>query len=162
MTSYLPYDLQSLIGVHKGTPSKTPEIGQPAPQLDGTNYTSSATLIGFVRHCGCPFAEYEVKSLAKVHSQYPKIQIIIVAHSDQEVVDDWFNRVGKPNFDNLDNIKVIADPEYKVYDKFGIGQLSWSGLFSTSMISELRALASQGIKNTQTGKGSNRWQNSGG
>ena len=56
---------------------------------------------------------------------------------------------------------MIADPEYTVYDKFGIGQLGYGGLFSMSMVTELRSLAAQGIKNTTTGEGSNRWQNSG-
>jgi len=67
----------------------------------------------------------------------------------------------KPKFSNMDKVKVIADPEYKVYDSFGIGQLGYGGLFSMSMVTELRSLASKGIKNTQTGQGSNRWQNSG-
>lgn len=53
----------------------------------------------------------------------------------------------------MDKVKVWADPEYKIYDKFGIGQLPWSGLFSTAMITELRSLASQGIKNTKMEKG---------
>jgi hypothetical protein len=67
----------------------------------------------------------------------------------------------KAKFESLDRVKVIADPEYKVYDSFGIGQLGYSGLFSWSVVTELRSLASQGIKNTRTGQGSNRWQNSG-
>lgn len=162
MTSYLPYDVQSLIGVHKGTPSQTPQVGQPAPQLDNVNYSTDPHLIAFVRHCGCPFAEAEVKSLARVQKTHPQIQVIIVAHSEQDVVNDWFDRVGKSSFSSLENVKVVADPKYEVYDKFGIGQLGWGGLFSSSMITELRSLASQGIKNTSTGKGSNRWQNSGG
>jgi hypothetical protein len=162
MTSYLPYDLQSLIGVHKGTPSQTPEIGDSAPQLEDVNYSSNPHLIAFVRHCGCPFAEAEVKSLGNVQKSHSQVKVIIIAHSEQDVVNEWFDRVGKSSFSSLENVTVLADPKYEVYDKFGIGQLGWSGLFSSSMITELRSLASQGIKNTSTGKGSNRWQNSGG
>lgn len=94
MTSYLPYDLQSLLPGHKGTPSKTPEIGEPAPQLDDINYTSGPHLIAFVRHRRCPFAEAEVKSLGRVQKKNPNIYIIIVAHSKEDVVNDWFERIG--------------------------------------------------------------------
>lgn len=94
MTSYLPYDIQSLLPGHKGKPTRLPEVGQPAPLLDGVNYTSSPHLVAFVRHCGCPFAEAEVKSLAKVQKKDPSVYVIIVAHSKQHVVDDWFERVG--------------------------------------------------------------------
>lgn len=94
MTTYLPYDLQSLLPGHKGSPSNVPEIGEPAPQLDGINYTSGPHLIAFVRHCGCPFAEAEVKSLAKVQTKNSNVYIIIVAHSKEDVVNDWFERIG--------------------------------------------------------------------
>jgi len=94
MTSYLPYDIQSLLPGHKGTPAKVPEIGERAPPVEGITYTNNPHLIAFVRHCGCPFAEAEVKSLGEVKKKYPDIYVVIVAHSKQEVVDDWFERVG--------------------------------------------------------------------
>ncbi|UZJ57083.1 hypothetical protein CBS101457_006403 [Exobasidium rhododendri] len=162
MTAYLPYDLQSLLPGHKGTPSNVPEVGEQAPAIEGVSFTKNLHLIAFVRHCGCPFAEAELKSLGEVQKRYPNVHVIVVSHSKQEVVDDWFERIGKPKFANLNQVKVIADPEYKIYDSFGIGQLGYSGLFSMSMVTELRNLASKGIKNTTTGQGSNRWQNSGG
>lgn len=67
----------------------------------------------------------------------------------------------KPKFASLDKVKVIADPEYKVYDSFGIGQIGYGGMFSWNVVKNLRSLAAEGIKNTPTGQGSNRWQNSG-
>jgi hypothetical protein len=94
MTSYLPYDIQSLLPGHKGKPEKVPEVGQVAPPIEGVSYTSNPHLISFVRHCGCPFAEAELISLGKVAKKYSNVYIVIVAHSKQEVVDDWFERVG--------------------------------------------------------------------
>jgi hypothetical protein len=162
MTSYLPYDLQSVLPGHKGKPAKVPEIGEQAPPIDGVNYTANPHLIAFVRHCGCPFAEKEVKDLAAVQKADPNVYIVIVAHSEKDVVDDWFERRGKSNFKSLDRVRVIADPKYEIYDRFGIGQLPFTALFSWQVISDVRNLAAQGIKNTRTGQGSNRWQNSGG
>lgn len=94
MTSYLSYDVQSLLSGHKGTPADVPEIGVQASTIDGVNYTSNPHLIAFVRHCGCPFAEAEVKSLGEVAKEYPNVYMVIVAHSKQDVVDDWFERIG--------------------------------------------------------------------
>lgn len=97
MTSYiskLPYDVQSLLPGHKGKPAKVPEIGERAPLIDGVQYTANPHLVAFVRHCGCPFAEAEVKSLAKVQKNHPDVYVVIVAHSKEEVVNDWFARVG--------------------------------------------------------------------
>lgn len=94
MTSSLPYDIQSLLPGHKGQPSSGPEIGQLAPQIENVNYTSKPHLVAFVRHCGCPFAEEEVRRLATVQKKYSDVFVVIVAHSNKEVVDDWFERIG--------------------------------------------------------------------
>lgn len=57
---------------------------------------------------------------------------------------------------------MLGDPEYSLYNRFGIGQLPWSGIFNIQVLSSVFSLASEGIKNTKTGQGSNRWLNSGG
>jgi len=51
MTSYLPYDIQSLLP--RGGPSvaSLPAHGAPAPSLPGVRF-SRPTCVAFVRHCG--------------------------------------------------------------------------------------------------------------
>lgn len=93
MTSLIP-DLKSLFGSRASRPAQVPNVGDKAPSIDGVNYTQSGHLIAFVRHCGCPFAENELRSLARVHKRQPHIGIVIVAHSDEATVKDWFERIG--------------------------------------------------------------------
>jgi hypothetical protein len=59
-------------------------------------------------------------------------------------------------------VTLLADSTRELYAAWGLGALPLTGLFSWAMVGELRALASQGIKNRRTGAGSWRWQNSGG
>lgn len=60
-------------------------------------------------------------------------------------------------------LTLVPNPTRSLYAAFGFGVLSYGGLFSRSMINELLSLKRErGIVNTATGKGSDRWQNSGG
>lgn len=161
MSAYIP-DVKSLFGSKASQPAKVPSVGEKAPSVEGVNYTQSGHLIAFVRHCGCPFAEKEVRQLARVAKENQKIRIVIVAHSADDVVQDWFKRIGAPHFESLDRVVVRADPDYRLYNAFGIGQLGWDKLFTRETLSNVKALAAAGIKNTPTGQGSNRWLNSGG
>lgn len=165
MAALIP-DIKSLTGSSASQPEQVPKVGERAPQIEGVNYTSSAHIIAFVRHCGCPFAEKEVRQLGEISKKYESIRIVIVAHSEENVVQDWFKRIGESHFDKnaLKNKRVIvkSDPNYNLFNAFGIGQLGWTQLFTKQTFGLLKELANEGIKNTQTGQGSNRWLNSGG
>ncbi|PWN35177.1 uncharacterized protein FA14DRAFT_160437 [Meira miltonrushii] len=164
MAALIP-DIKSLAGSSASKPAKVPQVGEKAPQIEGINYTSSSHIIAFVRHCGCPFAEKEVRQLAEISKSHQNIRIVVVAHSDESVVQDWFKRIGEPHFDKQaleSRVTVKADPNYTLFNAFGIGQLGWTQLFTRQIFGSLKSLASEGIKNTQTGHGSNRWLNSGG
>lgn len=165
MAALIP-DIKSLAGSSASNPAQVPKVGERAPEIEGINYTSSPHIIAFVRHCGCPFAEKEVRQLGEISKKYESVRIVIIAHSDENVVQDWFTRIGEPHFDTQalesKRITVKSDPNYTLYNLFGIGQLGWTQLFTKQTFGLLKSLASEGIKNTQTGKGSNRWLNSGG
>lgn len=165
LISKLPIDLQTLLPRSEAYPEvkKLPQPGDRAPELLDENWTTAPHLVAFVRHCGCPFAQAEVESLGRALKAHPNVRIVIVAHSAEDVVQDWFDRVGKSNFPSeAKDVRLVADPKFQIYANWGIGQMGYSGMLNTDMIKNLRALASQGIKNTQTGEGSYRWQNSGG
>lgn len=58
---------------------------------------------------------------------------------------------------------LIPDPERKLYAAWGIGALGWGSMVNGSVMTSLKALKeNEGIDLTPTGKGSWRWQNSGG
>ncbi|CAO1639226.1 unnamed protein product [Sympodiomycopsis kandeliae] len=163
MTQYLPVDIQSLLPRQGPDVAEVPSIGSQAPPLAGTSYSSSSkgTILAFVRHCGCPFAEKEIQLLGQVAQKEPDVQIVVVQHSDQQDMEQWWKTVKGDTL--LPKAKLINDPERQIYAQFGIGSMGWSGLFSLSMVKTLLDLKNnEGIINTPTGKNSWRWQNSGG
>ncbi|ORY56796.1 hypothetical protein BCR35DRAFT_284055 [Leucosporidium creatinivorum] len=154
-------DLISVLPTSHPPLSPLPTIGSaaPLPPKLGLQAYSEDTLIAFVRHCGCPFAESEVKQLAKVANEDASLKIVIVTMSDETAAREWFAAVGG-DFDDPSRVSLIADPSRELYAAFGVGTLPWSGLFGTAMLGPLSELASKGIKNRATAPGSARWQNS--
>lgn len=89
-------DLISVLPASHPQLSPLPTIGSPAPlppKLGLSSY-SADTLIAFVRHCGCPFAEAEVKQLVKVANEESNLKIVIVAMSEERDAKEWFATVG--------------------------------------------------------------------
>lgn len=114
MTSYLPHDIQSLLPRSSPQTASLPSVGEAAPAFPSSsdikvvqggsggqdiNFAtpSKGTLVAFVRHCGCPFAEKEIKLLSQVDKQYGgqgEVQIVVVQHSDEEETKKWWERIG--------------------------------------------------------------------
>lgn len=97
LQSWIPV-IQSILPRSSPKASALPEIGSKAPTpIDGIDLTAGngkPTLVAFVRHCGCPFAEKETKLLAEAVRTYPDLHVIIVQHSDQAETEDWFEKTG--------------------------------------------------------------------
>lgn len=98
MAQYLSVDIQSLLPRASPKTADVASVGDKAPELPfraNTSYgaTKTGTVIAFVRHCGCPFAEKEVRLLGEVAKQYPGIQIIVVQHSDEQTTKQWWQTV---------------------------------------------------------------------
>ena len=66
-------------------------------------------------------------------------------------------------FPDASSYTLVSDPDRKIYAAWGIGLLGWTGMVNGSVMNSLKSLkASEGIDLRTTGKGSFRWQNSGG
>jgi hypothetical protein len=89
-------DLISVLPSSHPQLSPLPTLGSqaPLPPKLGLQTYSEDTLIAFVRHCGCPFAESEVQQLAKVANEDASIKIVIVAMSEEQDTKEWFATVG--------------------------------------------------------------------
>jgi len=69
----------------------------------------------------------------------------------------------KAAFSDSSRYSLVSDPDRKLYAQWGIGVLGWGGMVNGSIMSKVKELkVSDGIDLTPTGKGSWRWQNSGG
>ncbi|KAK0526220.1 hypothetical protein OC834_004886 [Tilletia horrida] len=164
MSNWLPYDLVSILPRTLPSTSAAPSVGSKAPALEGVDFTQSGGphLVAFVRHCGCPFAQKEVQLLGKaVKDSGDKVKVVIVQHAEQAAIDNWWKAIEGDK--HLPNANIISDPEHKVYAAWGIGSLSFFGLFWPPSLYELIKLGYQeGVVNTATQKGAWRFQNSGG
>ncbi|KAK4051566.1 hypothetical protein OIV83_002706 [Microbotryomycetes sp. JL201] len=159
-------DLKSLLPSQHPTVAPPLKVGSTAPLLPGEPGFDTSTIVAFVRHCGCPFAEKEVKTLAAeandAWSGGRELRVVVVTMSSEAVSMEWFDNVGGKDFQHRDRVRLISDPDRTLYGQFGLGTLSFGALFGLETLKSLRGLASEGIVNTATRDGSNRWQNSGG
>lgn len=102
IASYLPHDVQSLLPRSSPSTQPTPQVGSDAPALPASagdltyGTPSRGTLIAFVRHCGCPFAEKEVNLLGEVRKKFTKeqVEVVVVQHSDEAETKTWWERIG--------------------------------------------------------------------
>jgi len=166
ITSYLPA-LQSILPSFSGPiVSPLPDISGHAPSSLGpiTFPTGNPVLVAFVRHCGCPFAEKEIHLLATETKKNSTIHVVIVQHSELSVTQDWFDSLSGPSlFPSSDRYTLVADPERELYARWGIGLLGWGGMVNADVMKALNEQKTkEGIDMRPTGKGSYRWQNSGG
>ncbi|GAB7357805.1 hypothetical protein MBLNU459_g0619t2 [Dothideomycetes sp. NU459] len=102
MASYLQSWTPVLQSINPFTSSPStaalPSVGDPAPSiiksLNLPQGTGKPTLVAFVRHCGCPFAEKEVKLLGEETRKNEQLHVVIVQHSEDKETQEWFERIG--------------------------------------------------------------------
>ncbi|KAK4694565.1 hypothetical protein P7C71_g3038, partial [Lecanoromycetidae sp. Uapishka_2] len=139
--------------------SPVPSIGSRAPsssKLPIPACNGKATIVTFLRHCGCPFAEKTFLSLRTTASAHPEISCVAVSHSDQAATDKWLESVG-----GAGDVQIVVDPDREVYAQWGLGISNfWHVLSPWSMWSVYKLGKEEGIWNRPTESGS-RWQTSG-
>jgi len=139
--------------------SDPPAVGSQAPSTPKLSFPAKdgkPTVITFLRHCGCPFAEKTFQQLINASNKHPEINFIAVSHSDQEATDKWLVSVG-----GQWEINVIVDYDRELYAQWGLGVSSaWHVLNPWSMYSVYTLGKKEGIWNKPTESGS-RWQTSG-
>ncbi|KAF2153350.1 hypothetical protein K461DRAFT_278168 [Myriangium duriaei CBS 260.36] len=144
-----------------------PELGDAAPSALGPVSFSTSTspcLVAFVRHCGCPFAEKEVRLLAEASQQNPGLHVVIVQHSPEEQTKDWFERIGGHNlFPDPGRVTLVADPTREKYAAWGVGQLGWTQMVNGDVARKLhKQKLEEGLDITKGDWSNYRWQNSAG
>lgn len=73
-----------------------------SPTSSGQSGSTGGTILSFVRHCGCPFAEAEVRELAQLLLAQEKesggtgsrpLRGVIVCMSEEDVANGWYEGV---------------------------------------------------------------------
>ncbi|KAF4984379.1 hypothetical protein FZEAL_423 [Fusarium zealandicum] len=133
------------------------EIGAKAPSSTELHLPDGKpTLVVFLRHCGCPFAEKTFKALAALSDANRDVHCIAVSHSSAEATDNWLPQVG-----GTWAVDVIVDEGRELYAKWGLGISStWHAVNPMTMWSVFSLGKNEGIWNRPTESGS-RWQTGG-
>ncbi|KAI1842299.1 hypothetical protein JX265_009716 [Neoarthrinium moseri] len=135
-----------------------PKAGEKAPVNENLTLPSDKpTLIVFLRHCGCPFAEKTFKQLTNISAIYKgDLNCVAVSHSSQEATERWVIQVGG-NWD----VTMVVDHERELYAQWGLGiSNTWHVLSPASLYKVFQLGKSEHIWNRPTESGS-RWQVSG-
>ncbi|KAF4555224.1 Hypothetical protein D9617_3g022960 [Elsinoe fawcettii] len=144
-----------------------PEIASEAPTSLGPCTFGPAgppTLVAFVRHCGCPFAEKEVRLLGEESERNAALRVVIVQHSSEADTKDWFERMGGHElFPDQSRVVLVSDVNRELYAKWGIGVLGWTELVNADIMRTLHdGKIKEGLDITKGDWTGWRWQNSGG
>ena len=124
--------------------SPIPSIGANVPstsQLHLPEPDGNPTLLTFLRHCGCPFAEKTFLSFRATASLHPSIHFIAISHSDQSATDKWLEAIG-----GAGNVRVIVDKDRELFAQWGLGMCSfWHVLSPAGLWNVYKLGRDQGI-----------------
>ncbi|KAH6661122.1 hypothetical protein BKA67DRAFT_550237 [Truncatella angustata] len=140
------------------TVKAAPKPGERAPVNDSFQFkTDKPTLVVFLRHCGCPFAEKTFKKLTKISSMYQDVlHCVAVSHSEPESTERWVVQVGG-NWE----VQVVVDHEREMYAQWGMGiSNTWHVLGPMTLYKTFQLGKQENVWNRPTESG-NRWQTSG-
>ncbi|EGO57705.1 hypothetical protein NEUTE1DRAFT_81510 [Neurospora tetrasperma FGSC 2508] len=100
--------------------SPVPLVGGRAPQSEQIRFPSAKpTVVLFLRHCGCPFAEKAFRLLTALSVSHPNLHFLAVSHSSPSDTDAWVIDVGGEW-----EADVIVDESRALYAKWGLGTTS--------------------------------------
>lgn len=105
--------------------SEPPAIGQQAPSSSLIDLEpNKRTVITFLRHCGCPFAEktfIRIREAAKTHRD---IDFIAVSHSAEEDTQTWLKSLPQHGSEP-GNLRVIVDSKKEAFAAW-VSRCQWS------------------------------------
>jgi hypothetical protein len=145
----------------KGSPAtETPSMGFEAPQSPKLELSCNPTIITFLRHCGCPFAEKTFLNLREIAKSHRSTDFIAVSHSSNEATQTWLKSLPQHGSEP-DNLRVVVDESREIYSAWGLGVSGYAHVLSPASMYQVWKLGREhNIWNRPTESGS-RWQTSG-
>ncbi|KAI6813379.1 hypothetical protein KC340_g16537 [Hortaea werneckii] len=153
-----------------------PQIGEKPPSVPKLPFPQSPdgprpTILAFLRHCGCPFAEKTFLNLRETAREHrssggggggpqDSIDFIAISHSSPTATETWLRSLPQAGSEPR-NLRVVVDEDLEIYRAWGLGVAGYAHVLSPSALGEVWRLGSEeGIWNRPTESGS-RWQVSG-
>ena len=135
--------------------SAPPEPGEPARELPEPGLPEGRpAVVAFLRHTGCPFAEYTAAALRDAAAAHPEVEWVAVSHASTEATASWRDAIG-----GLPDIRLLVDPERIHYATWGLGRTGIGHFMGRRSLSDVARLAREGIRNRHPD--GTRWQRAG-
>ena len=112
------------------------------------------SLLVFVRHTGCPFAERDIKRARAWAAENPEVQVIVVTHGDEGLRDTWVADIG-----GAEGLTLYHDPERCLYGQAGLGFSAASHFMGFPSLLGVMRLWREGTRNRSAS--GTRWQRAG-
>lgn len=132
--------------VHTAEPA---EVGMPAPALPGL--APAPTVVAFLRHVGCPFAEATMKRMGTLAQAHPEIDFVAVTHSPLELAQTWCD-----SFGGAGPQRIVPDPAREHYAAWGVGISDRQHFAGKASMAAVKELLDEGIHNRRAS--GSRWQ----
>jgi hypothetical protein len=130
-----------------------PEVGAVAPELPA-GAPDAPLVVAFLRHTGCPFAEWTARELRAAAERRPDVAWLAVSHAPPAATDAWAEAVG-----GLPGVTLLTDPERAFYAAWGLGRSSLAHFAGRRSLSQVARLAREGVRNRHPD--GTRWQQAG-
>jgi hypothetical protein len=134
--------------------ASTPAPGDPAPELPARVESRTPTVVAFLRHTGCPFAEATLRSLRDAARSRPDLQWVAISHAPAAATERWTAAVG-----GAGHVVILSDPERRHYAAWGLGRTSIGHFLGRRSLAAVGRLAREGVRNRHPH--GTRWQTAG-
>ena len=138
------------------TPTASPPaVGAAAPDLPPGAPGEGPVVVAFLRHTGCPFAEWTAREIRTAAERDPGIAWVAVSHAPPEATAAWAGAVGGVG----DEVLLLSDPERTSYAAWGLGRSSLAHFAGRRSLAQVARLAREGVRNRHPD--GTRWQRAG-
>jgi len=127
-----------------------PGLGDQSPEARWLE-AGKPSLVCFLRHTGCPFAEALVRQLSDIADQHPELNCVAVLHGEFAVAQRWLARLNVST-----SVHCIVDTPRRVYGQWGVGYSNYASLLHPGVGLALLRMLVKGIRNRDAS--GTRWQ----
>jgi hypothetical protein len=146
-------NLRTFLPPARAAVADPPAPGDAAPALLGEPVAGPA-VVAFLRHTGCPFAEWTAGAMRAAAADYPDVTWIAVSHASAEATELWSHAIG-----GTTGVRVVTDPDRAAYAAWGLGRSSLGHFAGRRSLGQVARLAREGIRNRHPD--GTRWQRAG-
>jgi hypothetical protein len=131
-----------------------PGVGAAAPELPDGAPGGQPLVLAFLRHTGCPFAEWTARELRDAADTHGNIAWVAISHAPADATAAWAEAVG-----GLGAATLLSDPHRESYAAWGLGRSSFAHFAGRRSLAQVARLARNGVRNRHPH--GTRWQQAG-